>query len=132
MRIEAPIFFLLKKKILKDSPFLRLYELVHKCTSPPAEHLPCVELLRMQSGTTPLFRALRVGRRVHQSTCRTPPTRGQFMYASQNNSLFLGLCKFVDECTSPPFKHLPRVDNPRLCGGRGPGGGEEGFTNERL
>ena len=29
-----------KNSIRNDSLFLRLYELVHKCTSPPVEHLP--------------------------------------------------------------------------------------------
>ena len=44
-----------KNSIRNDSLFLRLYKLVHKCTSPPLEHLPRVDLPRVQSGTTPCF-----------------------------------------------------------------------------
>ena len=65
MRIVGPIQFwrgcviYFKKKRKKstwnDSLFLRLYKLVHKCTSSRVEHLPCVDLPRVQSGTTPCF-----------------------------------------------------------------------------
>ena len=57
MRKEAQIFFCKKKKksIRNDSLFLRLYALVHKCTSPPAEDLPDVDLQQVQSETTPRF-----------------------------------------------------------------------------
>ena len=48
MRIE-------KNSIRNDSLFLRLYELVPKCTSPLVEHLPRVDLPRVQSTTTPCF-----------------------------------------------------------------------------
>ena len=37
-----------------------------------------------------IFRALRLGRQVHQSTRQTPPTRGRCMYAIRNNSSFQG------------------------------------------
>ena len=67
-----------------------------------------------------VFKALRVGRRVHQSTSRTPPTCGQSMYAIQNNSLFLGLSESVHECTGAPV-HLARMDDPRLHGEGGRG-----------
>ena len=59
-----------------------------------------------------VFKALRVGPQMHQSTSRTPPTRGPSQSAIWNNSLFLRLLKSVDECTSPLVKHLPRVDDP--------------------
>ena len=51
MRIEASIFSLLKNKQFNPEqlPFLGLYELVHKCTSPH------VDVPRLQSGTTPCF-----------------------------------------------------------------------------
>ena len=130
MQKEAPIFLLLKKRkdknsIRNDSLFLRLYKLVHKCTSSPIKHLPHMDLPRVKSGTNPcfqgstsrttsapvhcsntshawtiyvcnteqllVFRALRVGRRMHRSTSQTPPTHGQSMYAIQNNSSFLAL-----------------------------------------
>ena len=53
-------FFVEKRKkensIRNDSLFLRLYELVLKCTSPPVEQLPPrVDLPWVQSGTTPCF-----------------------------------------------------------------------------
>ena len=67
-----------------------------------------------------LFKALRVGRQVHQSTSQTPPTHGRSMYAIQNNSSFLGLNELVNECTSPPVEHLPRVDNPCMQSGTTP------------
>ena len=35
--------------------FLRLYQLVHKCISPPVEHISRLDLLWVQSGTTPCF-----------------------------------------------------------------------------
>ena len=112
MRIEAPIFFCWKNSIRNDSLFLRLYVLVHKCNSPPVEHLPREDLPGVQSGRNLVFKALWVGRQVHQSTSRTPPTHGRSMYAIQNNSLFLGLYESVEECTSPLVKHLPRVGDP--------------------
>ena len=59
-----------------------------------------------------VFKALRVDQRVHQSTSHAPQTRGQSMYAVQNNSLFLGLYESVDECTSQLVEHLPSVDDP--------------------
>ena len=37
------------------STFLRLYESVHKCTSPPVKHLPRVDKPRVQYRTTPCF-----------------------------------------------------------------------------
>ena len=83
----------------------RLYELFHKCTSPPVKHLPRVDLPRVQSGTTPLSKALWVGPQMHQST--SPPVG-----AIWNNSLFLRLYESVDKCTSPLVEHLPRVDDP--------------------
>ena len=57
MRIEATIYFLLNKKksIRNNSLFLRLYELVRKCISPPVKHLPHMDLPLVQSGTTPRF-----------------------------------------------------------------------------
>ena len=67
-----------------------------------------------------VFKALRVGWQVHQSANRTPPTRGRSMYAIQNNFSFLGLYKMVDKCTSPPVKHLPRVDDPCMQSGSTP------------
>ena len=73
MRIEATNFF------------------VYKWTSPPVEHLPRVNLPRMQSGTTSLFKTIWVCLQVQQSTNQTPPMHGLSMYAIQNNSLFLGL-----------------------------------------
>ena len=141
MQIEAP-----KNSIRNDSSFLRLYtnaplhqsntshawtfhgcnleqvlvlslcESVNECTSPLVKHLPCVDDQCTQSKTTPCFRALRVGQWVHKSTSQTPPTRGRSMYAIQNKSSFLGLSDLVDECTSPPFKDLPRVADPQLMG----------------
>ena len=138
------IFFFEKKSIWKDSLFLRLYELVHRCLCPPVEHLPHVDLPLVESGTTPCFKALQVGWQVHQATSRTPPTCGWSMNAIQNNSffralqvslqvqlpcmdnpcmqssknsLFLGLYELVHECTSPPVEHLQRGNNPRLRGG---------------
>ena len=97
---------------LEQILFLRLYESVDECTSPLVKHLPRVDDPFMQSRTTPLFRALQVGRRVHQSTSRTPPTHGQSMYAIQNNSSFLRHFELVDERTSPLAEHLPRVADP--------------------
>ena len=53
------IFFLKKRKeknsIWNDTPFLRPYESVNKCTSPLVEHLPRVDNPYMQSRTTPCF-----------------------------------------------------------------------------
>ena len=54
--------------ILNNSLFLRLYKSVNKCTNPLVKHLPCVDNTCMQSRTTPCFRALRVGWRLHQSS----------------------------------------------------------------
>ena len=56
-----------------------------------------------------VLKALRVGRRVHQSTSQTPPTRGRSMYAIQNNTSFFGLYELVNECTSPPVKNAFNV-----------------------
>ena len=99
MRIIAPIFFSGEKNLIRNnSLFLRLLEFGHKCSSPPVEHLPRMDL--------------RVCRRVHQSTSQTPPTRGRSMFAIQDNSLFLGLYESVIECTSPLVKHIPRLVNP--------------------
>ena len=36
----------------KKSLFLRIYKLVHKCTSQPIKHLPRMDLAQLQSGTT--------------------------------------------------------------------------------
>ena len=41
--------------IWTNSLFLRLYGLVHKCTSPSVEHLPRMDLPWVPSGTTPCF-----------------------------------------------------------------------------
>ena len=50
------IFFVKKRKSIRnDSSFSRLYALVHKCTSPPVEDLPDVDLPLVQSETTPCF-----------------------------------------------------------------------------
>ena len=117
---RSTIFFLKKKKIIPEQLLvLRLCELVHKCTSPLIEHLPRLDLPWVQSGTrlyksinkrtsplldylphvddpfiqsrtTPCFRALRVGRWVHQFTSITSPMRGRSIYAIQNNSSFYG------------------------------------------
>ena len=48
-------FFFFFESIWNDSLFLRLYDLVHKFTSPLVEHLPRLDLPRVQSGTTPCF-----------------------------------------------------------------------------
>ena len=55
------IFFVEQKTTTKfpicnDSSFLRLYEWVHKCASPPVEHLQRVNLPWVQSATTPCFK----------------------------------------------------------------------------
>ena len=92
-----------------NSSFIRLYELVDECTSRLVKHLPQVDNACMQSRKIPFFRALRVGRRVHQSTSWTPPTHGRSMYAIQKNSLFLGLYKLVDKCTSPVWVKVAQV-----------------------
>ena len=52
-----------------------------------------------------VFKALRVSQRVHQSTSQTTATRGQSIFTIENDSLFLGFYKLVDECTSPPSTH---------------------------
>ena len=51
-----------------------------------------------------------------KATSQTPPTCGRSMYAIQNNFLFLGLYELVEKCKGPPVEHLPCVDNPRLRG----------------
>ena len=68
-------FLLKKKSIRNDSLFLRLYELVHKLSSPPVQPLPHVDGCNLEQLL--IFKALQVGRRVHQSTIQTPPTRGR-------------------------------------------------------
>ena len=57
------------------------------------------------------FSFLRLYESVHKCTSQTPPTRGPFMGAIWNNSLFLGIYESVNECTSPAVKHLPCVDD---------------------
>ena len=59
-----------------------------------------------------VFKSVRVGWRVHQSTSQTSPTCGPSTGAFWNNSLILRLYESVDECTSPLVKNLPRVDDP--------------------
>ena len=73
--------------IWNDSLFLRLYESVDECTSPPFKHLPHVADPCMQSRTTPCFKGS------SESVDRTLPSSmcGQSMYAILNNSLFWGL-----------------------------------------
>ena len=64
---------------------------------------------KIQSGTTPCFKALRVGPQMHQlNTVRCEP----FMGAIWNNSLFLRLYESVDKCTSPLVEHLPIMVDP--------------------
>ena len=46
---------IIKKLTRNNSSFLRLYEMIHKCTSPPVKYLPRVDLQRVQSETTPCF-----------------------------------------------------------------------------
>ena len=136
------------RAISNNSLFLRLYESVDEYTSPPIKHLHVCNPEQLL-----IFRALRVGQGVHQSTRQTPPTRGQCMYAIRNNSSFLGLFQAGRQDSS----EFPRVDNscrqsgttPCLQGSselvnetfpswltRGVEGGmeygrEEGLTNER-
>ena len=59
-----------------------------------------------------VFKALRVGPQMHQSTSQTHPRRGPTTGAIWNNSSFLRLFKSIYECTSPLVEHLPCVDNP--------------------
>ena len=86
-----------------------------------------------------VFKALRVGPQMHQSTSPTPTTLGPSMGAIWKISLFLRLYDSVDECTSPLVEHLLRMDhhvcNPEkllvfraLRVGRV---GQGGLTNER-
>ena len=59
-----------------------------------------------------IFKALRVGWWVHQSTSRTPPTCGRSIYAIQNNSLFLGLVRVIDETLPSSHAWTIHVCNP--------------------
>ena len=59
-----------------------------------------------------VFKALRVGLKMHQSTSQTPPTHWPSTGAIWNNSSFLRLYESFDECTSPLVEHLPCVGVP--------------------
>ena len=63
-----------------------------------------------------IFKSLQVGWQMQQSTSQTPPTRGQSMYAIQDNSLFLGLFRVGWRDSS----EFPRVDDPQMQTGTTP------------
>ena len=112
---KKQFFFVEKKKnknlIRSKSLFLGLYELLHKCTSPPVEHLPRVDHQRVQSGTTPCFKgstSRSTSAPVHQLNTSHAWT---IHVCNSEQLLVLGLYKLVNECTSPPVEHLPCVDN---------------------
>ena len=68
---KAPIIYFgrRKKSIWINSLFLRHYESVHKCTSPPVEHLPHMDHPWVQSGTTACF----WGSMSRSTRCTSPP-----------------------------------------------------------
>ena len=98
MRIKAPIFFLETnftnsiRKALWVGPQMRQSITSHAWTI----HGCNLEQLLV-------FKAIRVGWRVHQSTSQTPPTHGRSMYEIQNNSSFLESTSWL---TSAPVHPL--------------------------
>ena len=64
-----------------------------------------------------VLKALWVRPQVHQCTSWTPPMHEPSTGAIWINSSCLGLYESVDECTSPPVKHRPRVDDSCMQSG---------------
>ena len=91
MRIEAPIFFFWKiiqsgrTPCFQGSTSWSTNAQVHQSNNSHAWALQGCNLEKLL-----VFKALRVGQQVHQSTSRTPSMDGRYMYVIQNNSLFLG------------------------------------------